>query len=96
MIRLMSVKKNKKNITSVLITSYVVIMGFSLLIGILVYSILSKREEENKNYMNDMHILNSFTYYINSQLKDKEYLASNIIISNEIQTTLIENSSSKV
>lgn len=88
--------KREKNITSVLITSYAVIMGISLFIGILVYSILSKSEEENKNYRNDMHILNSFTYYINSQLKDREYLASNIIISNEIQTALSKDSISNV
>lgn len=43
-----------------------------------------------------MHILNSFTYYINSQLIDKGYLSSNIIISNEIQTALTQKSSSKV
>lgn len=90
------VMKKERNITGVLITSYMIIMGVSLLMGILVYSILSKREEENRNYMNDLHILNSFTYYINSQLKDKEYLASNIIISNEIQTALLEKSGGKV
>lgn len=87
--------KRKKNITSVLITSYAVIMGISLLIGILIYSMLSKKEEENKNYRNDMHILNSFTYYIISQLKDRENLASNIIISNEIQTALTQGSLGK-
>ena len=88
--------KRKKNMTSVLVTSYVVIMGISLFIGILVYSILSMREEKNKKYRNDIHILNSFTYYINSQLKDREYLASNIIISNEIQTALTDRSNSKI
>ena len=96
MIRFKHIQRNKKNITSVLITSYVVIMSISLLIGILVYYLLSKKEDENKNYINDMHILNSFTYYINSQLKDKEYLASNIIVSNEIQSSMSEKSSSKV
>lgn len=89
-------KKRKKNITSVLITSYTVIMGISLMIGILVYSILSKKEEEVNNYRNDMYILSSFAYFINSQLKDREYLASNIIISNEIQTALTAGSVGKV
>lgn len=88
--------KREKNITSVLITSYAIIMGISLFIGILVYSILSRKEEENINYRNDMHILNSFTYYINLQLKDREYLTSNIIISNEIQTALSKKNTSKV
>lgn len=96
MIKFKRVMKKERNITGVLITSYMIIMGVSLLMGFLVYSILSKREEENRNYLNDLHILNSFSYYINSQLKDKEYLASNIIISNEIQTALLGKSSGKV
>lgn len=97
MIKLTSMHhKREKNMTSVLVTSYVVIMCISLFIGILVYSILSMREEKSKKYWNDMHILNSFTYFINSQLKDREYLASNIIISNEIQTALLEGSNSKI
>ncbi len=80
--------KSSKSISWVLMKSYLLTMGISLLFAVLLFQFIFQKEVNYRTQIVDTQAVNTFSYFITRQLMESERISSNLVIDETLQHAL--------
>lgn len=79
---------NNRTITSVLLGSYIKSMIISAIIGMFLFAVITGKQMDYKQSLEDSRILTTFSHFINMQLEDIKRFSYKLMIEENLQTIL--------